>query len=206
VGKQLSSHLSDAGIPGVGRIPYGLHFCHFYHQKQDLIDSLVPFFKAGLENEERCIWVTAPPLPADEALTALTLAFPQAKEAVQAGTIRIMDAQQWYQSVACGDVLRRWLAEEEKALAEGFRGLRITGNTSFLNAESWDAFMKYEHSLNNVMPNRRVIALCSYDLRQCRATDLFEVTRHHQHTLSRSPGSWEIVDRDFGPLGHALES
>lgn len=201
MGKQPLSRLSDAGIPGVGPIPYGLHLCHFYHQKQDLIDSLVPFFKAGLENQERCIWVTAPPLPADEALASLTQAFPQAPEAVKAGTLRILDAEQWYLSVAGGDVLQRWLAEEEKALADGFKGLRITGNTSFLNPGSWDPFMKYEHSLNKVLPNRRVIALCSYDLRQCRATNLFEVTRHHQHTLSRAADRWEIVDREFGPLG-----
>jgi hypothetical protein len=30
------------------------------------------------------------------------------------------------------DVIQFWLEEEERALAEGYNGLRITGNTSFL--------------------------------------------------------------------------
>jgi hypothetical protein len=66
--------------------------------------------------------------------------------------------------------------------------------------------MKYESSINNALPKRRVIALCTYDLRQCRATGLFDVVRHHHHTLCRAANTWEIVDRDNGFLGKSLEA
>lgn len=204
--KNISTLLAESGIPGVGPVPYGLHLCHFYSGKQDLIDSLVPYFKAGLENNERCIWVTAPPLPAAEAHAELAKALPGAGKAAQSGILRILDADRWYADVAGGDVLRRWLAEEEDALAKGFRGLRITGNTSFLKQETWNTFIKYESALNRALPNRRVITLCSYDLRQCRSTDLFDVIRHHHHTLCRAANAWEIVDRDGGLLAKAIDS
>jgi MEDS: MEthanogen/methylotroph, DcmR Sensory domain len=40
------------GIGPLGEISWGTHFCHFYESKEDLLDVVVPFFKAGLENNE----------------------------------------------------------------------------------------------------------------------------------------------------------
>jgi len=55
------------GIDIIGDVPWGTHFCQFYQTKQDLIDILVPYFKAGLENNEFCMWVTSEPLNKKEA-------------------------------------------------------------------------------------------------------------------------------------------
>lgn len=193
-------HITESGISGIGRIPFGLHFCSFYSGKRDLVELLVPFFKAGLENRERCLWITAPPFPASEALAEMVKAFPQAGDMVRNDSLRILDAETWYVGVS-GDVLQHWLKEEERALAEGYQGLRITGNTSFVKHENWDAFMKYERSVNAVFGSRRIVALCSYDLRKCQPSEVFEVTHSHQHTICRSETPhWEVVDREYGPL------
>jgi len=40
------------GIDVIGDVPWGTHLCQFYQDKRDLIDILVPYFKAGLENNE----------------------------------------------------------------------------------------------------------------------------------------------------------
>ncbi|MEN4018226.1 MAG: MEDS domain-containing protein [Methanobacterium sp.] len=45
----------------------GTHFCQFYQTKEDLIDVLIPYFKAGLENNEFCMWITSEPLFKKEA-------------------------------------------------------------------------------------------------------------------------------------------
>ena len=66
--------LRDTGIGAVGDVPWGTHLCQFYQDKQDLIDILVPYFKAGLENNEFCMWVTSEPLQAEEAAAALAKA------------------------------------------------------------------------------------------------------------------------------------
>src|SRR5215471_18884466 len=59
------------GITTIGDVSWGTHFCQFYQDKRDLIDILVPYFKAGLENNEFCMWVTSEPLRAEEAKAAL---------------------------------------------------------------------------------------------------------------------------------------
>jgi two-component system, sensor histidine kinase PdtaS len=192
---------TDSGIRGIGRIPYGLHFCSFYSGKRDLVDLLVPFFKAGLENRERCLWITAPPFPASEALAEMEKVLPQVGEMIKRGSLLMLDAETWYGGISGGEVLQHWLEEEQKSLADGFQGLRLTGNTSFLKHEDWDSFMKYERSVNAAFLSRRIVALCSYDLRKSQASDVFEVTRSHQHTICRDESAhWEVVDRDHGPL------
>ena len=50
---ELSSHLTECGLPGITRIPYGVHMCNFYNTRDELITALVPFFAAGLRRNER---------------------------------------------------------------------------------------------------------------------------------------------------------
>jgi hypothetical protein len=47
--RSLESELRPTGIPAVGDVPWGTHFFLFYETKEDLLDALVPYFKAGLE-------------------------------------------------------------------------------------------------------------------------------------------------------------
>jgi len=44
--------LRRSGLELIGDVPWGTHFCQFYETKQDLIDTLVPYFRAGLEDNE----------------------------------------------------------------------------------------------------------------------------------------------------------
>jgi hypothetical protein len=67
----MEEQLRESGIPVIGDVPWGTHFCQFYYTKQDLADILVPYFKAGLENNEFCMWVTSEPLRVEDARRAL---------------------------------------------------------------------------------------------------------------------------------------
>jgi hypothetical protein len=42
----------ETGISAIGRVEWGSHFCHFYRTADDLTETLVPFFKVGLEQNE----------------------------------------------------------------------------------------------------------------------------------------------------------
>jgi hypothetical protein len=44
-----------------------------YSDRQRLVDSLVPYFLAGLRNNEPCLWVAAPPLDTEDARGALRI-------------------------------------------------------------------------------------------------------------------------------------
>jgi DcmR-like sensory protein len=86
---------------------------------------------------ERCLWVTAPLLPTHEAVQALRAACDDVDDAIQAGALRILDSAR----LKGLDVVQFWLDEGERALAEGYNGLRIAGNTRFLTAGDWSTFV-----------------------------------------------------------------
>jgi DcmR-like sensory protein len=53
----MTSELRETGISAFGDVGWGTHFCFFYETKRDLLDILVPYFKAGLDNNEFCLLV-----------------------------------------------------------------------------------------------------------------------------------------------------
>jgi hypothetical protein len=186
--------LTDCGLPGIARIPYGLHACHFYPDRAQLVEALVAYFLAGLYNKEKCLWMTAPPLPAAEALEAMRAAWPAVDKAVAQGALHILDFADWYgeTEVQPARVIAAWLREEQQALAEGYRGLRITGNTSFVKPGDWAAFMEYERQVQLSLPGRRIVALCSYELAACRGAQAGEVMRVHDCAFHRPDAAWAV--------------
>ena len=204
--KMPLANLTDCGLSGIGKIPYGAHFCHFYSKRQDLIDSLVPYFQAGLKNDERCLWIAADPLRAEEARVEIAQTMPSVEGMIKDGHIRIFDARKFFggtKGKGSKDPLGLWLTEERKALSEGYQGLRIAGNMSFFSPQEWETFMAFESTANQTFEGRRIVALCSYRLIQCQATDVFEVMRNHQLTLSRQEEGWEVLEKQFSSMSRS---
>src|SRR5205823_10553143 len=77
------------GISVIGDVRWGTHFCYFYETKQDLLDTLAPFFKAGLENNEFCLWVVSPSLTVEEAKHALGQVVPELDRHLAEGDLEI---------------------------------------------------------------------------------------------------------------------
>ena len=44
----MTTETRKTGIEVVGEMPWGSHFCLFYETKQDLLETLVSYCKAGL--------------------------------------------------------------------------------------------------------------------------------------------------------------
>jgi hypothetical protein len=191
-----AAHLTDCGLAGVREIPYGIHMCHFYETRADLAAALVPYFAAGLRKNERCIWVTAAPLHATDAAADLRKAGLDVDAALGKGALVIRDHSTWYsgdEKLKGNDVTDAWLEEETRALAAGYSGLRITGNTSFVTPAEWAPFMEYEHHINQAFSGRRIVALCSYRLAQLGAVDLLDVVRRHNCVLDRPDEGWQLL-------------
>jgi hypothetical protein len=192
----VSSSLTDCGLPGIREIPYGVHMCHFYREREDLVEALVPYFIAGLRSGERCIWITAPPLPAAEARLELRKAGFDADAAIAAGALTLRDFSEWYaenENLKGTQVVDLWLAEEQRALAAGYRGLRITGNVTFLKPGEWPVFMDYEALITQAFHGRRIVTLCTYQNGACGAAEMLDVVHRHNCALDRPDEGWQIL-------------
>lgn len=191
-----SKELVSSGVPAVGSLPWGSHFCQFYKTKQDLVDMLVPFFAEGLRGNERCLWITSQPLQADEATSMLAQSLPDLQRYIDRRQILIRNHGDWYleqKDDADGGVLGRWMTEEARALSAGYAGLRLTGNASFVESDQWRSFLDYEKAVHAAFRSRRILALCSYPVDRVDSHDVLEVLLHHDFALSRHEGEWELL-------------
>lgn len=188
---------TESGLAPVGALPWGTHFCQFYRTGDDLVGTLVPFFQAGLLAGESCLWVTSQPLQASEALAAIRTAVPDVDARIARGQLTILDHEQWYLRAGLhdpGSIVQGWLEREQRALAGGYEGLRLTGNTFWLEHNQYTEFGEYEAQLNVALRGHRVLALCSYCLDRCRPEDVVDVTRSHEFAILRRKGDWEMFE------------
>jgi PAS domain S-box-containing protein len=185
------------GLDLVGDVPWGAHLCQFYQTKEDLIDILVPYFAEGLRGNEFCMWVTSPPLEVEEAKTALREVIPDLDLYLQKGQIEIISYKEWYLLGGTFDsdrVLRGWVEKEKTALSRGFSGLRLSGNTFWLERNCWKAFTAYEEEVNNSIGKYRMIAVCTYSLDKCNVNEIIDVIKNHQFALIKRRGRWELIE------------
>ena len=91
------------------------------------------------------------------------------------------------------DVVQFWLEEEERALADGYSGLRITGNVTFFEPDDWSTFMEYERAVSAGFNGRRIVALCSYSLPGCTTQQMREVMHAHDCACERPDAAWQGV-------------
>lgn len=193
----IDASLRKFGIDLVGSVPWGTHLCQFYESKQDLIEILVPYFKEGLHNNEFCMWVTSPPLEVAEAKEALRKAVPDLQRYLQNGQIEIVSYTDWYLLGGKFDsdrVLQSWVKKETQALSHGFDGLRLTGNTFWVERSLWKSFVDYEEAVNAVIGQHRMLALCTYCLKNASGTDVVDVVRNHVGTLLKQGKEWVLVE------------
>jgi PAS domain S-box-containing protein len=189
--------IRKTGIPIIGNVPWGTHFCLFYQKKDDLIDVLVPFFKAGLESNEFCMWVTSEPLGREEAENAMRKAVPNFDRFLKKGQIEIVPHTEWYLKDGAFDlqlVLNAWIEKLDEALAKGYDGIRVTGNTAWLEKKDWKDFADCEEEVDAVIGKNLMIAVCTYSIDRCSASEVVDVVRNHQFALVRRGGEWEIFE------------
>lgn len=205
-----NKELRKTGIDVLGDMLWGSHLCLFYETRQDLFDTLVPYFKAGLESNEFCIWAVSEPLTLDEARDALRQGVPDLDRYLAEGSIEILPGREWYLK---GDVfdLKRiidgWTEKLRHALNHGLEGMRASGNAFWLATKHYKDFCAYEHELNRSLAGRPITVLCTYPLAASQAGDILDVARAHQFTFARRKGEWEMIEspeskhvKNAGPL------
>ncbi|TET13705.1 MAG: PAS domain S-box protein [Dehalococcoidia bacterium] len=188
--------MRKTGIDVVGDVPWGTNLCLFYETTRDLLEILVPYFKAGLRHNEFCMWVTSEPMPVEAAKAALRKAVRNLDDYINKGQIEILDASEWYTKSGKFHpdmVLDGWVNKENEAVKRGFEGLRVAGDTFWLEERQWREFIEYEAEIDNVIGNYRMIAICTYSLHKCGASEIIDVVDNHRYALIRREGKWETI-------------
>ena len=75
----------------------------------------------------------------------------------------------------------------------------VSGNASSFEANLWEEFNEQEQGVNRALAEQKMIAMCTYPLKDTRAIDLLNVARTQDGTIARRNGEWEFLEE------HALE-
>ncbi|RZJ68341.1 MAG: hypothetical protein EOO50_02665 [Flavobacterium sp.] len=188
---------TNSGINVLGDISWGSHFCTFYNSSEDLLDMMSSFFKAGLDNNELCVWVISEPLSVGEALLSIERDFSQLEVYLDKKQLLIVPYNEWYLdhgNFEAQFVLDRWINTYRQAIADGFSGMRANGIESWLTPETWEAFMAYEEALDKLITNKNIIIQCSYPLRKCSAKAFVDVAHVHEKVIACKKKKWHVLE------------
>jgi PAS domain S-box-containing protein len=186
-----------SGIGLIGDLPWGTHLCSFYQTKQDLLNMIIPYFKAGLESNEFCVWVVSDPLNEQKAMEVAQSAIPNFAYYLASGQMEIVPYTKWYYrngELYLSNLISEWTQITEKAISRGFDGLRGAGYCAWVEQKDWESFIEYEAAVNNMIGQLPAILLCYFDLLRSKGSDVIDVVNSHQFALVNRNSEWEMIE------------
>lgn len=192
----MAKRTASVQVRGLADILQGTHLCQFYKTRRDLVDVLVPFFKAGVESHEFCLWITADPLGRIAARRAMREAVPDLDAAIASGQVKLLEHSDWYSRNGTLDVkrsARAFIKEINLAMDSGYEGVRLATNLSWLDRKDWGRFADFEDDADRFVSGRPMRVICSYPLEKCGAMDVLDVVRSHHSVIVREDGEWRLV-------------
>jgi DNA-binding CsgD family transcriptional regulator len=200
VATKNGQRLRDTGLEAVGAVPWGTHFSIFYETKKDLLEIVVPFFKAGLQANEFCLWIVANSelLTINEAKAVLYAAVPDFDRLLKNGNIEIVPYYKWFltgRAVNVRKAIARFRQKVREAANRGFSGTRLTGSPAWMrNSLRARSFREFEQKFDGQLTREQMIAACTFPLRLSGAEDILNVARTHQFAVTVRKGAWKRVE------------
>ena len=174
------------GIPGVGVVRPGTHFCALYSGPVERDRLLYPFLDEGLRHGDKCLCLiddVEPALVRDRALGR-----PGAKYSRRSAQLDVERASDAYLSSGVFSVedMMSFLSESvDAAIKDDFDLLRAAGEMSWElpGPPGSEALFLYESAVNDTVEQMPAILMCLYDLQKFGAEMLVDVLRTHPTVL-----------------------
>jgi signal transduction histidine kinase len=174
--------------PGLGSSGAGDHLCFLYESEDEKQSTLVTFVREGLARHERCLLIGSPDDHAEIVGTLVAAGLPVVR-AVERGALVLATQDETYGRTGRFDPddMLAFLDERiDEALADGFVGLRATGEASTTIAdELWPEVLRYEAQLNEYFARRPFLALCRFHAACVRPDRVQDLLRTHPVALVR---------------------
>ncbi|MBI4776209.1 MAG: PAS domain S-box protein [Deltaproteobacteria bacterium] len=184
----IYSDTRKSGIPLIGDLPWGTDFCQFYQTEEDLFEILAPYFKAGVESNELCIWITSGPFDSEDACTALETFPPHFKEYVDKGQMVIIPRSRWWARYGRTD--EAVVSMLDRAILSGFDGLRLAYNAFPEEGGGGGIILDGP----DVISRHNIIALFSYPRDEFDAAGFMQAIKNHRFALVRNGDRWELIE------------
>lgn len=161
----------------------GDHLCCLYETEEERRALLTPFLRQGLEYGQKVLYIVDA-RTAQAVLDDLRGEGLAVEPYLSSGQLVILTSTETYLRDGSFDperMIALLRAETERALAQGYTALRVTGEMSWVLQEEpgSERLIEYEARLNTLLPGSPCLALCQYDCRRFAPALLLEVLTTH---------------------------
>jgi len=175
------------------RLDWDGHLLLLHHSEQERSSKLAAWVRRGLENDEKVIYTEVDGRSDKGSLLAvLRENGVDAVAATAEGRLSIIGIPEFYPAGGPLPVI-------ERALAEGYRGLRIAAEASTaLTFLTWPAYMAIEREIDEITRTHPLSAMCQYEQPSTVDGHLSDVVSNHlsgirEWLLSTGDGDGELI-------------
>ncbi|MBN1871789.1 MAG: MEDS domain-containing protein [Candidatus Omnitrophica bacterium] len=166
----------------------GYHLYYFYDDDEQLMQSLSNFFMEGLRRREHCMWIPRRGVTVNQAIGMLKQHISEIEDFLLTDQMFIAEFEQWY--LTEDDrfdkfaMLEKWKKRYEEIMARGYMMMRIAGDGSSMVEDYWAEIAEYEELVNERIAETNMIAVCLYQGKQLKPTQIHSVLSNHLCSLS----------------------
>ena len=145
------------------------------------------------------MWVTSEPLNIEDAEKAMRESVPDFDRYIKKGQIEIVPHTKWYlkyNTFSISRVLSDWNDKLNQALSQGYDGMRVSGDVSWVEPKDWINILTYEEEVNKAIAIYPLIALCTYPIDKCGVPEVIDMGSNHQFALIKRTNEWKVVPND----------
>ena len=173
----------------------GYHLYYFYDNDDQLMRALANFFMEGLRKREHCTWIPREGIPVHMAINMLKRYIPDIEDYLLTDQMFIAEFEHWYLDengkFDKTTLLEKWKKKYQEVMAKGYLMMRVAGDGSDAVQKHWQELIDYEDAVNFDIAESNIIAVCSYNGKTLKPSEIHAVLSTHLCSLVASA---EVVD------------
>ncbi len=178
---EISKQLND--------LEFGDHLCFIYENQEEQYQLIIPFLLFGLNNNEKCIYITN-----ENTKENIIQAFKKVDELekyVKLKQLEFFTKEEIYLQSGHFDperILNLLIQMEKLAIEEGYKGLRVTGEMTWIltGLPKVERILEYEAKLNYFLQKSKCITLCQYNKTKFLPKFLLDIIYTHPKIIINS--------------------
>jgi PAS domain S-box-containing protein len=185
-----------SGIESLGDIPWGSRVFMFYRNEDEMLDIIAPYFRAGLKNNELCLWITSGTAEKETAKNTLKKNIIDFDQYLEKGQLKIISHSAWCLKDGLFDALKTIKNRDnsvKQAAAGGLEGLRAAFDLGGLNKDGRQRFMEFIVCDEDTLKKQISIYALSAD--GCGLPEIIDIVSRHEMVLFNRNGRWSTIKK-----------
>ncbi len=168
---------------GFESLQQGSHLCFIYSSREQQLETLRSFVRKGLERNEKILYVFDDRTK-EEIIKYFEKKNLEIKELLDSGQFEFLTKRESYLKngrFEPDNMFELLTKAKDRALENGFTGLRATGEMTwfFTEAPGVGQLMEYESQLNDFVQGKEMVILCQYNENEFSPENLLDVIYTH---------------------------